>query len=226
MKRQKLQDVRSFVNTWTVDYGFIKHGDKSRCGLCSEIIVCRTSSIKRHFETHHKEIAEKNIEERKELISQRLKMTENQTNLLSKFVKTNNNVTKASFEISHMMAKQSKAFCDGEFIKTVMLKAAPSLFQDFNNKDRIIQRIQELQLSRNTVKDRILKMSANISDQLYNDINSCDYISICLDETTDIKSSARLAIIARFPKKNEMQEELLKLANIPARTRGIMFVKL
>jgi len=61
----------------------------------------------------------------------------------------------ASFEISHLMAKHSKPFSDGEFLKTVMLKAVPGLFQDFNNKDKIFQRIQQLQLSRNTMKERI-----------------------------------------------------------------------
>ncbi|XP_050532646.1 zinc finger BED domain-containing protein 5-like [Daktulosphaira vitifoliae] len=218
-KKQKLHDVRNFLPSWTIEYGFIKYVDQSRCGLCSEVIVSRTFSIKRHFETNHKEISELNIAERKEVISQRLKAIENQSNLLCKFVKTSNNVTEASFEISHLIAKHSKPFCEGEFLKTVMLKAAPSLFQDFNNKDKILQRIQELQLSRNTVKERILKMTVNISDQLQSDINSCNFFSICLDETTDIKSSARLAVFARFSNGNEMREELLKLADIPERTR-------
>lgn len=56
-----------------------------------------------------------------------------------------------------------------------------------------------------------------ISDQLCNDINNCDCISVCLDETTVIKSSASLAII---PKEKEIHKELLKLVNIPERTRG------
>jgi len=63
-------------------------------------------------------------------------------------------------------------------------------------------------------------MIVNISDQFQFDINSCDFFSICLDETTDIKPSARLEIFARFSNGNEMREELLKLANIPERTRG------
>lgn len=46
-------------------------------------------------------------------------------------------------------------------------------------------------------------MSANISDQLCSNINICDCISICLDETADINSSARLAIITHFLKENE-----------------------
>ncbi|XP_055371976.1 zinc finger BED domain-containing protein 5-like [Condylostylus longicornis] len=199
IKKQKLQDVRSFLPSWTIDYGFIKHGDKSRCGL---------------------EISEKNIAERRELISQRLKDVEKQSNLFSRFVKTPNNITEASFEISYLIAKHSKPFSDGTFIKTLVLKAASSLFQDFNNKEKILQKIQELQMSRNTIKQRILKMSINISEQLQTDINSCDFFSICLDETTDINSSARLAIFARYSKGNEIREELLKLANIPERTRG------
>jgi len=100
-KKQKLQDVQNFLLSWTIEYGFMKYGDKNRCGLCSEVIVSRTSSIKRHFEINHKEISELNIAERKEVISQRLKVIENQSNLLWKFVKTSNNVTEASFKISH-----------------------------------------------------------------------------------------------------------------------------
>jgi hypothetical protein len=68
-KKQKLQDVRNFLPLWTVEYGFMKYEDKSRCGLCSEVIVSRTSSIKRYFETNQKEILELNITERKEVIS-------------------------------------------------------------------------------------------------------------------------------------------------------------
>lgn len=220
-KKQKLQKVRNFLQSWTIEYGFMKYGDKSRCGLCSEIIVCRTSSIKRHFETNHKEISELNIAERKEVISQRLKVTlEYQSNLLCKFVKPSSNVTEASFEISHLIAKYSKPFYEGEFLKTIMLKASSSLYQDFNNKDIILQRIQDIQLSRNTVKERILKMSVNISDQLQSDINSCDFFLICLDETTDINSSVRLSIFAHFSCGNEMHKELFKLTNIPERTRG------
>jgi hypothetical protein len=95
-----------------------------------------------------------------------LKVIENQSNLFCKFIKTSNNVIEASFKISHLITKHSKPFCEGKYLKTVLSKAAPSLFQDFNNNDKILQRIQELQLSRNTVKERILKMTVNISDQL------------------------------------------------------------
>ena len=73
-------------------------------------------------------------------------------------------------------------FIDGYFIKNTWLEYAPFLI-----KDKIIPRIKELPIAWNIVKDRILKMSENIKQQqIQSDIKSCDLISICLHESTDI----------------------------------------
>lgn len=63
-------------------------------------------------------------------------------------------------------------------------------------------------------------MNENISEQVKKDINSCHAYSICLDESTDVTLSARLAIIARYQKNNEMHEELIKLATLSETTTG------
>ena len=44
--------------------------------------------------------------------------------------------------------------------------------------------------------------------------------SICFDESTDVTSAARLAVIARFPSGNIMKEELISLMTLPEKTRG------
>ena len=51
-KRLKL-DVRSFQESSTTDFGFISRDDRVVCVLCCQNSVCRTSSIKWHFETKH-----------------------------------------------------------------------------------------------------------------------------------------------------------------------------
>ena len=51
-KRLKL-DVRSFQESSTTDFGFISRDDRAVCVLCCQNSVCRTSSIKWHFETKH-----------------------------------------------------------------------------------------------------------------------------------------------------------------------------
>jgi hypothetical protein len=47
-------------------------------------------------------------------------------------------------------------YFQGEFLKEAWLARASSLFDDYN-KDKIIQRIKDTPLSRNTIKERILK---------------------------------------------------------------------
>jgi len=76
-----------------------------------------------------------------------------------------------------------------------MLETAPFLFEDFFNKDKIIQRIKDLPITRNTVKARILKIAENITNQQFSDFKLCNLFSICLDESTDITGSARLDYI-------------------------------
>jgi hypothetical protein len=69
-------------------------------------------------------------------------------------------------------------------------------FTVFHKRKNLFQRIKDLPVSGNTVKDGILKMKINIADQLTKYIRSYKFLSTCLDESTDVTSSARLAIIA------------------------------
>ena len=51
-KKLKL-DVGSFQEFQTTDFGFVSQDDQALCALCCPNVVCRTSSIKPHFETKH-----------------------------------------------------------------------------------------------------------------------------------------------------------------------------
>ncbi|GFS47164.1 uncharacterized protein TNCV_2053361 [Trichonephila clavipes] len=96
----------------------------------------------------------------------------------------------------------------------------PSLFDDFDNKDKIIQRIKDVPLSRNTMKDRILKLAENVTDQQKNDINSAPFISLCLDESIDTTKSARLAVFSRYCVGNIIKEELIAITSLLTTTKG------
>jgi hypothetical protein len=62
-----------------------------------------------------------------------------------------------------------------------------------------------------------MRLNTNIQHQLKGDLNNCKYFSISLDETTDVTSNARLAIIARYSDGLTMREELIKLESVPIR---------
>lgn len=108
------------------------------------------------------------------------------------------NLAAASFEVSKVIAQHGKPLSDGEYIKEAWLECAPFLFENLSEKEKIIQRIKDLSVSRKTVKDRIFKMERNTTDQLTKDLASCKFFSLCVDESTDITSSARLAIFLDF----------------------------
>ncbi|GFV63074.1 DUF4371 domain-containing protein [Trichonephila clavipes] len=70
------------------------------------------------------------------------------------------------------------------------------------------------------MKDRILKLAENVTDQQKNDINSAPFISLWLDESIDITKSARLAVFARYCVENIIKEELIAITSLLTTTKG------
>ncbi|KAK1345167.1 hypothetical protein QTO34_013877 [Cnephaeus nilssonii] len=169
---------------------------------------------------HHDQLLEKSEDERKEYISRQLHLYKSQSNSILKFMKGSTNLTSASLSIAHSIAQHGKVLSEGEFIKETLLRCAPVLFHDMQNKDAIIKRISELPLSRNIIKDRIMRLNTNVQHQLKRDIRKCKYFSISLDETTDVTSHAQLAIIGRYSDGLTMREELIKLVSVSTSKSG------
>ena len=137
----------------------------------------------------------------------------------------NSNLVTASFEVSKVIAQRGKPLSDRDYIKEAWLECTPFLFDNFLEKEKIIQRIKNLSLSRKTIKDRILKLESDTTKQLRQDLSSCKYFSICIDKSTDITLSARLAMFSRFCKGDEICEEMLALVTLPERTTGAEICK-
>ena len=81
-KRSK-SDVRQFQESWTTDFGFVCRNDRAVCTLCCENVVCRTSSIKRHFETKHKKLFKDDLRSMK-LLKRQFLVTKNKVAFLKK----------------------------------------------------------------------------------------------------------------------------------------------
>ncbi|GFU96312.1 general transcription factor II-I repeat domain-containing protein 2A [Trichonephila clavipes] len=196
LTKKKVQDSkysREFQTWWADKYGMTKVTKRCVFYVLEQWYAEHISSVKRHFETNHKFFCEKSEPEQKELIASAIKDRNKQSTSIFKY---------------------------GEFLKEAWLACAPSLFDDFDNKDKIIQRIKDVPLSRNTMKDRILKLAENVTDQQKNDINSAPFISLCLDESIDTTKSARLAVFARYCVENIIKEELIAITSLLTTTKG------
>ena len=134
----------------------------------------------------------------------------------SMFTKANTeseDALKSSFIIALEIAKRSKPFTDGYFIKDCMLKVADI---SFPCQKSIIQNIS---LSRNTVASRINYLSQNLVLQLKEKIKEFTNFSLAVDESTDAVDTAQLAVFIRGINSNfEITEELLKCVPLTGTT--------
>jgi len=72
-KKAKKDSGRSFQEALTESFGVIERNGKAFCIICTESVVCRTSSVRRHFNTNHKSVAKLGETEKKEFLQVQLR---------------------------------------------------------------------------------------------------------------------------------------------------------
>ena len=191
-KRSK-SDGRQFQESSTTDFGFVCRNDRAVCALCCENVVCRTSSIKRYFETKHKKLF-KDDSEKNEALKKAVSRHEKQSSIFKKTICSTNQTTESSYKVAECIGKRGKPFTDGDFIKEVFINCSEVLFEDLPNKNVILSRIKNLPVSARTVE----VMAADVKMQQAVALQSVNTISRALNESVDINDIPRLAIIARY----------------------------
>ena len=115
-------------------------------------------------------------------------------------------VVHASYVLSELIAKHSKPFTEGDFIKECLIKAAEIVCPGS------VKAFQVISLSRNTVAERVTDLARNLSDQIKAKSSNFEAFSIACDESTDIGGVAQLAMFLRACDTDfNIFEELLEL---------------
>ena len=113
------------------------------------------------------------------------------------------------------VAKSSRPFTEGKFLKKCMIKVCDVLPPD--KRPMLVN----VNLSGNTIADRVCKMSANLRAQLSK--RSIDFIaySLAVDESTDMTDPAHLAIFIRGMDSNlRVTEEIVDIKSLHGTTTG------
>ena len=126
--------------------------------------------------------------------------------------------TEVSYEISRMIAKRSRPFNDGDFVKEFIEIAAKKMCPEAAKK------FEKIQLNRMTIQRRIMSLSGNIAEQLIEKTKIIDFFFLlALDESTDISSTAQLLIFIRGVTQDfEVLEELLGMWSLKGQTKGVI----
>ncbi|UYV75177.1 hypothetical protein LAZ67_12002754 [Cordylochernes scorpioides] len=121
----------------------------------------------------------------------------------------------ASYVLSEMIAKHSKPFTEGDFIKECLIKAAETVCPGS------VKTFQAISLSRNTVVERVTDMARNLNDQIKEKSSCFEAFSIACDESTDIgRSSVSCFFFRACDTDFNIFEELLELVPMHGTTTG------
>ncbi|GFY06017.1 general transcription factor II-I repeat domain-containing protein 2 [Trichonephila clavipes] len=126
-----------------------------------------------------------------------------------------NGIVSASFRVSHIIAKNMKPFTDGTYIKYCLIAVVEEICSEK------LDLLTQISLSRQTVERRIESISREICASINTNTTSFVYFSLALDDTSDIKDTAQLAIFIRdVDSQMNITEELLELVSLKGTTTG------
>ena len=213
-KRKVSEEHRTFNASWTNSFAFI--ADKTGlpvCLICSEKLANnKKSNVERHFQNKHLSFAQKYSEgdARKKAVLELMRNADQSKQQFSKWIKSANSTTYASFVAAQEIVKHGKPFTDGEYLKNSFIKISEHLFMDFKNKSEILQKIRDMPLSAKTVKDRTSRMADDITKQQIKDINSAVAYSInakhCKRVNNKFKKSYDLPLnLLQYRKENSAE---------------------
>ncbi|GFU19337.1 general transcription factor II-I repeat domain-containing protein 2 [Trichonephila clavipes] len=127
----------------------------------------------------------------------------------------------AKFVFSQEIAKRGKPYTYGEYIRNCsFFNASEELLRDFKNKEDMLKRIEDLPLTAETIKARIIKMCWNITTQHIEDLKLVSALSIAVDESCDINDTGQVSLFVRFMSHSGPKEKLLGFLPLKGQTHG------
>ncbi|KAG6924592.1 GTF2I repeat domain containing 2 [Chelydra serpentina] len=216
-KRTVMEEKRVFQDKWENLYFFTEVKDKIQYLICQQTIaVPKEYNMCWHYDTMHREkydgftrkIREENVRQLKAAFAK-------QRNFFSGINKSSEDSVRASFVISEMIAKSSRPFTEGLFVKECLMKASEILCPD---RKKVFEGIS---LSANTVACRITDLADNMQKQLIQISKDFQEFSVALDESTDVSDITQCAVFIRRVDCNlNITEELLDLMPLKGTTMG------
>ncbi|XP_053483914.1 general transcription factor II-I repeat domain-containing protein 2A-like [Ictalurus furcatus] len=205
---------RQFHEQWENEYMFVLRGEKPVCLVCYEAVsVVKEYNLRRHFDGA--KYGQFSLQEKQRIAAELKGKLQSQQNVLTKATAKNDAAVKASFIVAEEIARTSKSFSEGAFLKQCMLKVCEQVCPDQ------IQSFQNVSLSRNTITDRVKELAGNLATQLAEETHSCLSFSLTVDESTDNMDTAHLSIFIRGMKPDlSVTEELLDVAAMHGTTTG------
>lgn len=218
-KTRKITDEnRVFNEKWTDDYFFVETNKKALCLICREIVaVFKEYNLRRHYMQKHAakfEAFQGMI--RKDKVAELRKSLSSQQKFFKKATTQADSIVKASYVVANLIAKKSKPFTDGEFIKQCMESVADVICPD---KKAAFSKIS---LSHQTIARRVDEIGKSVEKKLVSRVTNFKFYALAIDESTDSTDTAQVAIFIRgIDNEYNITEELASLVPLKDTTKSL-----
>lgn len=218
-KRKRKEPIRKYDDSYLA-FGFICVGTSElplpKCLMCDVTLAnssMKPAFLKRHLESQHSALAEKKLEYFQEMKIEKNQQSQNMVEYASS---TGLNAIKSSYVAALKIAKENKPFTTGERLLKPMLIEISEIMLGKTEATKL----EMVPLSNDTISRRVNDMSTDVRNQMCSELKKAGYFALQFDESTDISGESILIGFVRYPRLNEIVEELFCFCSLPERTTG------
>ena len=196
---------------------FVGGSSKPICLICNGAVSSVIEyNIKRHYVTNYAPTYDKFKDQfRRDKVAELKNVLVGQQAVSVNLSSQQESVAAASYIVAEVIAKRGKPFSDGEFVKECFFRVADVLCSEKK------EQFEQLSLSRQTIARRIEESGNSIEASLASKAEDFTFYSLALDESTDIKDTAQLAIFVRGVDESFcVIKELAAMVPLKSSTKG------
>ncbi|XP_064476238.1 general transcription factor II-I repeat domain-containing protein 2-like [Ornithodoros turicata] len=217
LKRTIEEEKRTFQEHWEGKYLFADVNNVPECPVCQKTVsVPKEYNLRRHYEALHEgQYAEFTGKIREEKVMRLKLAATRQKDIFRKVNREGEVAVEASFSLSELIAKASKRFIEGHFIKNCLIRAAEIVCPTAKDS------FEKISLSANTGARWVEDSGADLEMQLRDVSKDFCAHSLALDESTDINDIAPCVVFIRGATHDlDIYQELFDLLPLKGTTAG------